>query len=286
MWKTLVVTGCILLLLGAGVRAQEGLIAKVGPYTLTQEDFKKELEANAQLKALLQVRPDLKKLLVDRWVEVTLLALGGKKEGLLKDPEVQAQIEEQTRMILAQYYFQRKVLKDLKVSERELQEYYLKHKTDYELPERVQARHILVRFPAHAQPEQEKEALKKIEEIRKKIAAGADFAEMARKYSEDPGTKEKGGDLGLFARGQMVPEFEEAVFKLKVGELSSPIRTRFGYHLVKVEAKVPAQSQPFEKVKNQVRQDLLEAKRKEKLQALLKKLQKEYPVEVHPENLP
>ncbi|OAQ21721.1 peptidylprolyl isomerase [Thermosulfurimonas dismutans] len=276
----------LLFLSGIAWSKDAQVIAKVGPYSLTKADFEKELEKNSRLKALLAMRPELKQVLVKRWVEVTLLALAGEDEGLLKDPEVKAQIEEQTRMILAQNYYERKVLKNLKVSERELQEYYLKHKKDYRVPERVKARHILIRVPEKAGPEAQKAALKKAEDLRQKILAGADFSEIARKYSEDPGTKDKGGDLGFFARGQMIPEFEEAVFKLKVGEISPPIKTRFGYHLVQVEAKVPAQEQPYEKVKDQVRQDLLEAKKTERIKALMTKLSKKYPVEIYTENLP
>jgi len=276
----------LLFLSGIAWSKDAQVIAKVGPYSLTKADFEKELEKNSHLKALLTMRPELKQLLVKRWVEVTLLALAGEDEGLLKDPEVKAQVEEQTRMILAQNYYERKVLKNLKVSERELQEYYLKHKKDYRVPERVKARHILIRVPEKAGPEAQKAALKKAEDLRQKILAGADFSEIAHKYSEDPGTKDKGGELGFFARGQMIPEFEEAVFKLKVGELSPPIKTRFGYHLVQVEAKVPAQEQPYEKVKDQVRQDLLEAKKTERIKALMTKLRKKYPVEIYTENLP
>ncbi len=269
------------------LRAEKSpLIARVGPYTLTRADFEKEIENNANLKALLSLKPEMKSMLVERWVEITLLGLAGKEAGLEKDPEVKAEIEEQVRMILARHYFERRVLKDLKVSESEAQQYYLAHRKDYRLPERIQARHILIRIPEGAGPKDEAAALKKAKEIRKKLLAGADFSEMARKYSEDPGTKDRGGELGLFARGQMIPEFEEAVFKLKVGEISPPIKTRFGYHLVKVEARVPAQIQPYEKVKKQVIQDLMEAKKQKRLSALLKELKKKYPVEVHPENLP
>ncbi|WP_168719286.1 peptidylprolyl isomerase [Thermosulfurimonas marina] len=277
----------LLFLWAAPLSAKDNpVVAKVGPYTLTRADFEREVEGNPQLKALITVKPEMKKILLERWVEVNLLALGGKEAGLEKDPEVRAQIEEQIRLILAQNFYRKKVLSGLKVTEGEAQQYYLKHKKDYSLPERIQARHILIRVPEKASPKEEAAARAQIEKIRRQILAGADFAKMARQYSQDPGTKEKGGDLGLFSRGQMIPEFEEAVFKLKVGELSPPIRTRFGYHLVRVEARVPAQVQPYEKVKEQVKKDLLEEKKTERLSALLSRLRKKYPVELHPENLP
>ncbi len=262
------------------------VIARVGPYTLTRADFAKELAQNPQLRALLSLKPEMQKALVERWVAINLLGLGGKEAGLEKDPQIRAEIEEQTRMILARHYFERKVLSGLKVTEAEMQRYYLRHKKDYTLPERIQAQHILIRVPEGADKKTEAAALAKAREIRQKLLAGADFATMAKKYSQDPGTRDKGGDLGLFSRGQMIPEFEKAVFKLKVGEISPPIRTRFGYHIVRVSARIPAQVQPYKKVKEQVRKDLLEEKKNQRLMALLRELRKKYPVEVHLENLP
>jgi len=277
----------LLVLISFPVRAEKSsVIAKVGPYTLTRADFERELENNAQLKALLALKPGMKKVLVERWVEVTLLSLAGKEAGLEKDPQVRKEIEEQTRMILARHYYEREVLRGLRVSEKEAQEYYLSHRRDYKIPERIKVRHILIRVPEGADEKTEKKALSRAQEIRKKLLSGADFGELARRYSEDPGTKDRGGDLGLFSRGQMIPEFEEAVFKLKVGKISSPIRTRFGYHIVRVEAKIPAEIPPYAKVKERVVQDLLEAKKEKKLSALLRELKKKYPVEVHTENLP
>lgn len=277
----------IFLLFGGVAWSEEAqVIAKVGPYILSKADFEKEMERNPQLKVLLSLKPEIKEVLVKRWVEVTLLALAGEEEGLLKDPEVKAQIEEQTRMILAQNYYERKVLRGLKVSDSDLQQYYLKHKKEYRIPERVKARHILIRVPEKADSKAQKAALKKAEDLRRKLLAGADFSELARKYSEDPGTRDKGGDLGFFSRGQMVPEFEEVVFKLKVGEISPPIKTRFGYHLVRVEAKIPSREQTYEEVKDRVRQDLLEAKKAQRMEALMAELRRKYPVEIRMENLP
>ncbi|MBX6424056.1 peptidylprolyl isomerase [Thermosulfurimonas sp. F29] len=287
MLKRLIGCFVLLILFSFPVRAEKSpVIAKVGPYTLTRDDFQKELENNAQLKALLTLKPDMKKVLVERWVEVTLLGLAGRDAGLEKDPAVRKEIEEQTRMILARHYYEKRILQGLKVSEKEAQEYYLSHRKDYRIPERIKARHILIRIPEGGDKKAEEEALSRAREIRKKLLSGADFAELARRYSEDPGTKDRGGDLGTFSRGQMIPEFEEAVFRLKVGQISSPIRTRFGYHIVQVEAKIPAQIPPYARIKKRVIQDLLEVKKEKRLSALLMELKKKYSVEVHPENLP
>jgi parvulin-like peptidyl-prolyl isomerase len=108
----------------------------------------------------------------------------------------------------------------------------------------VHARHILIRFPEvseeKTQEQAEAEALARIQEIRRRIEAGESFADVAKAVSEDPGSKENGGDLGWFGRGRMVSEFEEAAFALEPGQISEPVKTAFGYHLIQVLEKDPA----------------------------------------------
>lgn len=110
--------------------------------------------------------------------------------------------------------------------------------------EQVHARHILIRFPEvseeKTQEQAEAEALARIQEIRRRIEAGESFADVAKEVSEDPGSKENGGDLGWFGRGRMVAEFEEAAFALTPGQISEPVKTAFGYHLIEVLEKDPA----------------------------------------------
>lgn len=116
--------------------------------------------------------------------------------------------------------------------------------------------------PAPADPEAE--ALARIEEIKKELDAGADFAELAKKYSEDEGTAQKGGDLGWFQRGQMVKEFEEAAFALQPGQVSGPVRSQYGFHIIKLEDRKPATT--FEEVKDQVRSAYISEKGQEQFE--------------------
>ncbi len=110
--------------------------------------------------------------------------------------------------------------------------------TDEDLAGFVKANHILVRVGYSQDPEErtkkDEEAKAKIESIAKEIKEGLDFAEAAKKYSDDTGNKDKGGDLGFLGKGYMAPEFEEAAFKLKPGEISEPVKTSHGYHLIKI----------------------------------------------------
>ncbi|NPB09248.1 MAG: peptidylprolyl isomerase, partial [Thermodesulfobacteria bacterium] len=136
-----------------------------------------------------------------------------------------------------------------------------------------------------ASKEEEAKALEKAKKIREMALKGEDFAELAKKYSDDPGTKDKGGDLGFFTRGQMVKEFEEAAFSLKPGEISQPVRTAFGYHIIKVEKKRPARQKSFEEVKDQIKEELLRQRQEERLKAALKELEKKYSPKVYTDRL-
>ncbi len=138
------------------------------------------------------------------------------------------------------------------VTEQELQDWYESHKSRYTHEEQVHARHILLKVPQDADEAAEEEIRSKIGEIRQEIVDGLDFAEAAKKYSEDPGSAERGGDLGFFGKRSMVPEFSETAFSLEEGELSEPVRTQYGFHLIKVEEKKEASTEEFSEVRDEV----------------------------------
>ena len=125
-------------------------------------------------------------------------------------------------------------------SDKDIQAYYDSNlKKLYTHPDEVHARHILIEVPAGATAEQKAKAKTKAEDILKQLRKGADFAKLAKQYSEDPSTRDEGGDLGSFGRGQMIKPFEEAVFSMKPGELRM-VETKFGFHDVRVDSSSPA----------------------------------------------
>lgn len=155
--------------------------------------------------------------------------------------------------------------KSIQVTEAELKAYYEAHQDSFGSPEERRASHILIAASQDAKQEEKAKKKQKAEEILSQLQSGADFAELAKKYSDDPGSAEKGGDLGYFGRGMMVPEFEQAVFALKkVGELSGVVETPFGYHIIKLTGIKPAKVKPFE----EVRDDVLARLRKERVDLL------------------
>jgi parvulin-like peptidyl-prolyl isomerase len=163
-------------------------------------------------------------------------------------------------------HLQTERLRDLVVgpiepTDQELSAYLEEHREDYDTPEEVHARHILIRVPEGASEAEIAQAKKQIEDIKKELENGADFAELAKKYSQDPGSAPNGGDLGFFRRGQMVKEFEDAAFSLEPGQISDPVRTQFGFHLIKVEEKKPAQHPELAQIRERVLKDYIAAER-------------------------
>lgn len=137
----------------------------------------------------------------------------------------------------------------VKVGEDDLRKAYSDELGRFSTPEQRRASHILVAAPAKADAAAQKQALAKIEDIRKQLMAGADFAQFAKQHSEDVGSAATGGDLGLIERGLFPPEFEQAVLALKAGEISKPVRSKDGYHLVKITSLKPEQRKPFQEVR-------------------------------------
>jgi peptidyl-prolyl cis-trans isomerase D len=143
------------------------------------------------------------------------------------------------------------------VSDNQIQQQYQDNIDNYRTPERVKVRHILIK--TQGKPPADVPALKaKADEILKQLQHGADFAELAKKDSEDPGSAAKGGELGWIVRGQTVPQFEKTAFSLKPGELSGVIQTDYGFHILQIEDKQAAHTQSFDEVKPQL---ILEAKK-------------------------
>lgn len=147
----------------------------------------------------------------------------------------------------------------------ELQKRYDASREDFRTPESAHALHILIKVDPNATPDVDAAAKAKAESLVKQLRAGADFAALAKQNSADPQSAAKGGDLGWFNRGQMVPDFDTAVFSAKINEVSDPIRTpQYGYHIIKVLERKPATYKTFEEVKPQLAAQVAEQMAKDK----------------------
>ncbi|MDQ0858987.1 peptidylprolyl isomerase [Bacillus sp. V2I10] len=137
---------------------------------------------------------------------------------------------------------------EISISEDEMKTYFEENKESFAEPEQVKASHILVEDEATAK------------EVKEKLNAGEDFSELAKEYSTDTSNSEKGGDLGYFAKGDMVTEFEDVAFAMKEGEISEPVKTEFGYHVIKFEDKKAAAEAAFDDKKEEIKETLFDQK--------------------------
>jgi len=253
------------------------VIITVGDQKITAAQFDQIISSlPAQFQA--NARGPARKQFADNVVHVLVLAQEGKKRKLDETAAYKIQTMFQNANMLAALAYDQ-LGKDVHLDDAEVQKYFATHKAEFE---RVHARHILIRAAGSPLPVRagqkdltDAEALAKAQEIRKKIEGGADFAALAREESDDTGSGSNGGDLGFFGHNQMVPPFEEAAFAMKAGELSQPVKTPFGYHIIKVEER---DAKTLEDLKPEIEKRL----RPEQAQKQMEELQKKANVQLDP----
>lgn len=195
------------------------------------------------------------------------------KEITLKDDELQSYYETnkekyRTEPKIALNYIEIKktdIANSIKVSDEDAKSYYEEHQIDYETQEQRHAHHILIKTDKNADENTVTAARKKAEDLLARLKKGESFEELAQKYSDDPGSASKGGDLGFFGSGMMVKPFEEAVFSLQPGGLSELVKTDFGWHIIRLDEIRPAGLRPFDEVKDSIIARLKEERAKSAL---------------------
>ena len=159
-------------------------------------------------------------------------------------------------------YVEKEFRSEIEVTNDETQAYYTENEEHFVKEETISASHILIKASEDADAEELKSAFEKISKLKDRIDAGEDFAAIAREYSEGP-SNVNGGELGEFGHGQMVPPFDRAAFALEVGEVSDPVQTQFGYHLIKLTAKNANEKIEYEDIKQQISAYLADLKLEE-----------------------
>ena len=220
----------------APVSATNPVVLTVGTEQITKSDFEAFLAGLPdQVKAQMASIP--KKRIAEQIADIKIFAAEARRRNLDKTPMAKIEVEQ----ALASSLF-RDIQGKTNANEADMQAYYEKNKDQYQ---KVKARHILLRFKGSPVPVKEgqkdltkEEALAKAIELKKAIDAGGDFAELAKKESDDAGSGANGGDLGAFGRGAMVPPFEKAAFSLPVGKTSEPVESQFGFHIIQVQEQL------------------------------------------------
>ncbi|HTC34791.1 MAG TPA: peptidylprolyl isomerase [Bryobacteraceae bacterium] len=228
--------------------APDAVVLTIGERKITRAEFDRLLAAVAPNAAT----PAEKKKIAERFGELETFAAEARKRKLDDDPEIKEIISIQVDNVLAGT-LNKKVSDETQLTDLDIRAYYNSHKDEFE---EAQGSHILIRFKGSRVPLKpnekdltEPEALAKAQEIRAKIVAGGDFAALAKAESDDTGSASQGGDLKTFKHGQMVKPFDEAAFALPVGQVSEPVRTDFGYHIIKITSRT---SKTFEEAKPEI----------------------------------
>jgi parvulin-like peptidyl-prolyl isomerase len=232
------------------------VVVTVGDEKFTKAQFDLLLSTlPPQQQAAVQT-PKGRREIAEKLIEILSMAQEAKAQKLDQTPKMQMQLTLAADQLLANSMF-REWAENAKPDDAALHAYYDQHKKEWE---EVKARHILIRFKGSQMPADpakkeltQEEALAKATELRAKIMAGADFATVAKENSDDKQSGANGGDLGAFGKGQMVPEFEKEAFALPVGDVSQPVKSAFGYHIIKVESHG---AKPFDDVKANIMKKL------------------------------
>lgn len=219
------------------------IIAKVNGKEITQADMDLLIKTLGPQRAAQFQNEEGQKQLVDELVNQELFYFDAVDTDLESSEDFQAELAVAKANILKQLNI-KKTLDTVTATEEDAKKFYEENKEKFVRPMTVTASHILV------------DTEEKADEIYAAIEGGKDFAEAATEFSSCP-SKERGGDLGPFGKGQMVPEFEEAALAMEVGKVSSPVKTQFGFHIIKLTDKTEEGTSPYEEVKAQIEQQLV-----------------------------
>jgi len=237
-------------------------LAQVGETNITEENINDFLEEIPSVYQSQFQTSEGKKILLNKLIQVELFSQEARRLKFDKKPEIKRTIDLLTKRVLEIAYTDYLKSKIGKIKDDELKIYYKMHKKEFMVPERVKARHILVK------------TRKEAEATLRQLKNGKDFAQLAKKVSICPSNKQ-GGELGWIEAGSMVPEFEKAALSLKKGEISDIVHTQFGYHIIQVKDRMDAHQKTFAEAKEEIEKRLQEIKEKEMISTTRKKLEKE-----------
>lgn len=237
------------------------VLAEVNGGSITTGDFKGELKNLPEYLKAMADTPEGRKEMLDTMVIRELILQQATKDGLDKGAEIEEKLKDLKKRLIVESFLKKKVETESQVSDADLQKFYDENKEKFKTGEQIKASHILVKT--------EKEA----KDVLAQIKAGGNFEELAKKNSVDSSSA-KGGDLGWFGKGSMVPVFEKAALALKEGQVSDVVKSDFGFHIIKLTGKRPAGVRPLEEVKEQIKGAIMPTRQQEVFQKIKEELKK------------
>lgn len=263
---------------------EDDIVARIGEKKITMADLNRMIRYyDTEKQMLLEQQPQRKATILRRIVQGIVLSQIARNQGFDKRDDIKEQIELLVNDFLATQYLQKEVIDKIEVTDKDIELYWKAHPEEFKTPEMVRARHILIKVDKSALDMKKEEARKRAEDLLNKIKNGEDFEKIANEFSEDPGSNTKGGDLGFFQRGSMVPEFESVAFSLNQGEVSDIVETIYGFHIIKIEEKRESVVQPLEKVRDIAKKKAFELIKRARVEEFFSKAFKDFDVQLNPE---
>ena len=243
----------------------EKILAVAAGHEITEQELNNLLSNYPPEQQIYMSSPQAKQQLLEQLIAFHLFHKMAVEEKITESQEYEEMVEK-VKVELASHMAATSIMEGIEVTEAEEKAFYEENPSLFEAKAQVSAKHILV------------DSKEQADSVAKEVEDGLAFEEAAKKYSSCP-SKDKGGDLGYFSKGQMVPEFEKAAFEGEIGKMLGPVQTQFGYHLILVEDKKEGSAVPFEQAQGQIHQQLMQAKQQQVYDAKVKELEENYGVE-------
>lgn len=261
-------------------RKEDKVMARLGSRIIRESDFDLFLSMalNPQQRMQVEMVQGAKDQYRKQFLDFKVMETKARRDGLDKGPEYQRKRELMEAQVLIQDLMKRDspaLQKKVVVEEADVKAYFDKHPDQFKSPESFNARHLLVSVKPDDKEKGEEEAKAKLAKIQEALKAGQKLEELTKEFSDDPGSKDKGGLYENYPFGSFVPEFEAAVRKQEIGKVGEPVKTQYGYHLIQVEKRSESVIPAFDAIKEQVRQKAQAAKQDEVFQAYVDGLKKE-----------
>lgn len=270
MKKWLVLPLILFALIACTKKEQGKTLATVDGDTITMEQFSAELDKIPTNMKMLVVNQSGKRNFLDRLVVKKLLLREAKKENIEKSKEFQDRLSDIKDQLVIESLLKKKVQLNLNLTDADLKKYYETNREQFKRDKEIETSQIVLKTEQEAK------------EVQGKLLKGESFEDLARTFSIDPSAKATGGKIGYHPKGTLIPEYEQAAFKLtKIGQLSPIVKTQLGYHIIRLEGTKPPSYVPFEEVKEFIKQKMGQEKQAEVLEKYIGELKKNAKITVN-----
>ena len=269
--KKLFIGICVIMCLFSCTKKEGGkVLVTIDKDKITVEEFNKELDKIPMNMKMMVATESGKKSYLDSLIIKKLLLREASKGNIENEKDFQTRLADIKEQLLIESLLKKKLNSDTKLTDEEIKKYYDTNKEKFKKEKEINTRHILLKTEAEAK------------QIKEKLQNGEDFIELAKKYSIDPNAQVTGGEVGFHPKGTLLPEYEEAAFKLtKIGQTSGVVKSQFGYHIIRLEGAKPPAYVPFDEVKDFIKQQIMQGKQKELVEKYIAELKKNVKITVN-----